>query len=143
MYVSLLRVMATMARITTTSRAAAMTTAVTGLRPKIADRSPDAARGSAETSSLDESVRVCALTSGLLVSVWPGAAGAGASALGRADPPMFTPMLVLLFSAGFSAGAWLVAGALLGACWAAAPPAAPSRQARNPCRANEFITNTH
>src|SRR4030095_16487928 len=104
MYVSLLRVMATMARMTTTSRAAAITTAATGLRPKIVDGSRDAARGSAETSSLDESVWVCALASGLLVSVWAGAAGAGASALGRAAPPMFTSMLVLLFSAGLAAG---------------------------------------
>src|SRR4029434_1750636 len=107
MYVSLLRVIATMARITTTSRAAAMTTAVTGLRPKICDRSLEAAaRGSAETSSFDESVWVLALASllasGELVSAWLGGTGAaeGASVLGRAGLPTLISTLVFLLSAG-------------------------------------------
>src|ERR1051325_11261578 len=44
--------MATMARITTTSSAAAMMTAAVGLRPKIVVRSLVTVRGSAEPSSL-------------------------------------------------------------------------------------------
>src|ERR687892_1231045 len=44
--------MATMARITTTRSAAAMTTAAVGLRPKMVVRSVAAARGKAEPSSL-------------------------------------------------------------------------------------------
>jgi hypothetical protein len=52
MYVSLLRVMATMARITTTSSAAAMITAAVGLSPKMVVRSEVTVRGSAEPSSL-------------------------------------------------------------------------------------------
>src|SRR5204862_528310 len=44
--------MATMARMTTTSRAAAMITAAVGLSPKIVVRSEVTVRGSAEPSSL-------------------------------------------------------------------------------------------
>ena len=63
----MLRVMATMARITTTSSAAAMMTAAVGLSPKIVVRSVVTVRGSAEPSSLLLSLFTAELS--LLVSV--------------------------------------------------------------------------
>ena len=59
--------------------------AVTGLSPKIVDALADAARGSAETSSLDESVWVLGLgRRRSCVSVWPERPAPARSALGRA-----------------------------------------------------------
>src|SRR5262245_33464617 len=97
--------MATMARITTTSRAAAITTALMGLRPKMVDCGAPIVRGDAATSSFDESLRLSLLASGNLLSDWLGATGAapGASVLGFAGVPMLTSTLVFLLSAG----AWL------------------------------------
>src|SRR5262245_12130634 len=108
--------MATMARITTTSRAAAITTALTGLSPKIVDCGAGPERGEAAIS-FDESVRVSLLASGNLFSPGVGATGAapGASVLGFAEPPMLTSTLVFLPSAGawLGAGAWVDSGVLL------------------------------
>src|SRR5262245_4367369 len=111
--------MATIARITTTSRAAAITTALSGLRPKMVDWGALPERGDAATSSPDAPGRLL-LASGSLPSDGLGATGADpdVSVLGRVVP-MLTSMLVFLPSAGawLGAGAWLVAGGLLlGAC---------------------------
>src|SRR6185436_8200173 len=137
--------MATMARITTTSRAAAMTTALIGLRPKMVDGWALPDRGDAATLS-DESVRLSLLASGNFLSDWLGATGAalGASVLGLAEPPMLTSTLVFLLSAGAWLGAgaaWLVSGGLLGACWAAAPPATASTRAMRIVSARDFIAH--
>jgi hypothetical protein len=53
--------MATMARMTTTSRAAAITTALTGLRPKMVDCGALPERGDAATSSPDALGRLLSL----------------------------------------------------------------------------------
>src|SRR6185436_2059439 len=102
MYVSLLRVMATIARITTTSRAAAMTTAAVGLRPKMVVRSVTAERGSAEPSSLRAGVWVSVLRSML---TWPLTSPLGVETEPLApDEPGG--------GAGVVAGAWVPAGLL-------------------------------
>src|SRR5262245_18783056 len=136
--------MATMARITTTSSAAAITTALTGLRPKIVDCGVGPERGEAATSP-PESVRALLLASGNLLSPGVGATGValGASVLGFAELPMLTSTLVLLPSAGAWLGAaWVEPGGLLlGACWAAAPPATARTTAMTTVSASVFIVH--
>src|SRR5919106_5509301 len=72
--------MATMARITTTSRAAAMITAAVGLSPNVVVRSPTAARGSAAPSLLRTSEPAGVETEPLPLGESLGGAAAGAGA---------------------------------------------------------------
>src|SRR5512132_2255611 len=95
--------MATIARITTTSSAAAMMTAAVGLSPKIVVRSVVTVRGSAEPSSLLlslftaglsllVSVRELLLVDFSLVTAAPGPRGLAADELDELDGPEMVPL---------------------------------------------------
>src|SRR5713101_7592432 len=100
--------MATIARMTTISSAAAMTTAAVGLSPKIVVRSEVTVRGSAEPSSL---LRDSFLRS---IVIWPLR-----SPLGVETEPL------TLDGPDGEAGAWALGAAGLGDVWAMAPPTRP------------------
>src|SRR5882762_7871915 len=114
--------MATMARMTTTSSAAAMMTAAVGLSPKIVVRSDVTVRGSAEPSSLLlvellVSVREL-LERSVLVAAAPGSLGLVADELDGPDTvPLAEPDGVETEPLADPLGLLLV--------WAMAPPTSP------------------